>query len=64
LTTLVTVIWPAGDWFTAWAAMSAAGPETLPAVNWVAVREAADVPDVGQDPGGARGPEAMDVHQV
>jgi hypothetical protein len=30
LTTLVTMTWPAGDWFTAWAAMSAAGPETLP----------------------------------
>jgi len=34
LTTLVTVTWPAGDWFTAVAALSAAWPEMLPAMNW------------------------------
>jgi hypothetical protein len=30
----------------------------------VAVREPGDVPDVGEDPGGASGADAVDVHQV
>ena len=29
-----------------------------------AIREPGDVPDVGEDPGGASGADAMDVHQV
>ena len=33
LTTRVTATWPAGDWFTALATISAAGPEMAPAVN-------------------------------